>query len=255
MRKRALQESVCTGVFACAFVVLVLCGCKGQPQHQEAKAAPPPAPAMKPAPPTPIAEKKEELGGTTWDPEWDKIVEQALTPEMLGNKVPRDVRRYCPRFYEMQEADKRAFWAYFFQALAGAEAGLDPTTRVRHTEPQVAVKDSVTKRMVRSEGLLQLTYEDAKRYGCEFDWDNDKHLPARDEDKTILQPKNNLECGVKILDKQIIEAGKPLFSRTGYWSTLRPGTVSYRVFAKQMANTPAACRPPKRRAPRHGRTG
>ncbi len=196
---------------------------------------------MKQAPPTPIEAKKEELGGTTWDPQWDKIVEQALPPEMLSRKVPRDVRRFCPRFYEMQEADKRAFWAYFFQALAGAEAGLDPTTRVRHTEAAVAVKDDVTGRAVRSEGLLQLTYEDQQRYGCDFDWEHDRSLPAHDASKTILQPKNNLECGVKILTKQIGEAGKPLLSRSGYWSTLRPGTASYRVFAKQMTNVPAAC--------------
>ncbi len=43
----------------------------------------------------------------------------------------------------MPEADKRAFWAYFFQALAGAEAGLGPKTRVRHKEAAVAVKDEV----------------------------------------------------------------------------------------------------------------
>jgi hypothetical protein len=196
---------------------------------------------MKPAPPTPIDAKKAELGGARWDPEWDKIVEQALPAEMLSTKVPRDVRRFCPRFYEMSEVDKRAFWAYFFQALAGAEAGLEPTTRVRHTEQAVAVKDGVTGRAVRSEGLLQLTYEDQKRYGCDFDWEADKTRKADDPAKTILQPKNNLECGVKILQKQIIDARKPLLSQTGYWSTLRPRGASYRVFAKEMVNVPASC--------------
>lgn len=197
---------------------------------------------MKPAPPTPIDVKREELGGRTWDPQWDKTIELALPPEMVSSQVPRDVRRFCPRFYTMAEDDKRAFWAYFFQALAGAEAGLKPETHVRHTEAAVAVKDDVTGRMVRSEGLLQLTYEDAKRYGCDFDWDRDRQLKPNDPSRTILQPKNNLECGVKILDNQIITQHRPLFSREGYWSTLRPGTVSYRVFAKQMANVPPACR-------------
>jgi len=198
---------------------------------------------MKPAPATPILAKKVELGQEThWNVEWDKIIELAIPPEMVSRQVPRDVRRFCPRFYEMQEADKRAFWAYFFQALAGAEAGLKPTTRVRHTEPEVAVVDKVSGRMVRSEGLLQLTYEDQKRYGCEFDWQHDKTLPANDPGKTILQPKNNLECGVKILDNQIIDQKKPLRAQTSYWSTLRPGTVSYRVFAKQMTNVPLACK-------------
>jgi hypothetical protein len=183
-----------------------------------------------------------ELGGDTWDPAWDKIVELALPPAMLSRQVPHDVRRFCPRFYQLGEADKRAFWAYFFQALAGAEAGLDPATRVRHTDPEVAVVDKVTGRMVRSEGLLQLTYQDQQRYGCDFDWDHDKKLKPDDPGKTILQPKNNLECGVKILENQIIDQHKRLLSSTSYWSTLRPGTVSYRVFAKQMTNVPIACR-------------
>jgi len=94
---------------------------------------------------------------------------------------------------------------------------------------------------VRSEGLLQLTYEDRERYGCDFDWERDRRLPASDASKTILQPRNNLECGSKILDRQVIEEGKPLLSRSGYWSTLRPGSPSYRVFAKQMTNPPTAC--------------
>jgi hypothetical protein len=228
------------GVAVASAALMLAMGCDRHEAHATAVAAP--VPAMKPAPATPIEAKKEELGGPTWNPEWDKIVELAVPQEMLSPEVPHDVRRFCPQFYGMAEADKRAFWAYFFQALAGAEAGLKPTTRVRHTEPEVAVKDGVTGRAVRSEGLLQLTYEDEKRYGCDFDWDRDKTLKVDDPERTILQPKNNLECGVKILDNQLIERHKPLLSGSGYWSTLRPGTVSYRVFAKQMTNVPAACR-------------
>src|SRR5271157_1371599 len=60
-------------------------------------------------------------------------------------------------------------------------------------------------------------------------------LKANDPAKTILQPKNNLECGVKILVNQTIVQHKPLLTRSGYWSTLQPDGPSYRVFAKQMA--------------------
>ncbi|HWZ11542.1 MAG TPA: hypothetical protein VNX22_00220 [Acidobacteriaceae bacterium] len=223
-------------VTLCACTTLI--ACEKQEQRQ---AAAPQAPATKPAPPTPIQEKKQELGGTTWDPQWDQIVEQALPPEMLSTRVPRDVRRFCPRFYEMAEADKRAFWAYFFQALAGAEAGLDPKTRVRHTEPEVAKRDPVTGIAVRSEGLLQLAYQDQERYNCDFDWQADRTLKPNDPAKTILQPKNNLTCGIKILANQIIVQHKPLLAQSGYWSTLRPGGDSYRVFAKQMTNPPTPC--------------
>src|ERR1035437_718356 len=192
------------------------------------------AQATKPVPPTPIDVKKVELGGAPWNPQWDEIIQKALPPEMLSSQVPQGVRRFCPRFYETGETDKRTFWAYFFQALAGAEAGLNPNTSVRHSEPEVAMA-------MRSEGLLQLAYADQKRYGCDFNWQLDRALKANDPAKTILQPKNNLECGVKILVNQIIVQHKPLLSPSGYWSTLRPDGPSYRVFAKQMTNPPAAC--------------
>jgi hypothetical protein len=197
-------------------------------------ATPSHAQAIEPVPPTPIDMKKVELGGTPWNPLWDQIIEKALPPEMLSSQVPRGVRRFCPRFYEMGTTDKRTFWAYFFQALAGAEAGLNPNTSVRHTEPEGALA-------MRSEGLLQLSYADQKRYGCDFNWRADRVLKANDPAKTILQPKNNLECGVKILVNQTIVRHKPLLTRSGYWSTLQPDGPSYRVFAKQMTNPPAAC--------------
>jgi len=214
----------------------VLAGCAARAVSQ-----PPPQPEIKAAPATPIAEKKADLSERTWDPEWDRIVEEALPPEMLSVRVARDVRPFCPRFNTMNEGDKRAYWAYFFQALAGAEAGLMPTADVRHTEVEVPEEDTVTRRMVRSEGLLQLTYMDAQRYGCDFDWDKDKELPEKDPARTILQPRNNLTCGVKILENQLIAQGKPLLSRSSYWATLRPGGLSYRVFARQMKNVPAVC--------------
>jgi hypothetical protein len=222
-------------------MVLSLTAC-GRGQKAAPASEVKPAPQMKPAPPTPLAEKKEELGSPSWSPDWDKIVEEALPQEMLSAKAARDARPFCPRFATMSEADQRAFWAYFFQALAGAEAGLKPTTTVRHTEPEVAKVDTVTRRTVRQQGLLQLAYMDADRYGCDFDWEKDKALPLKDPARTILQPKNNLTCGVKILDNQLFALNRPLLSHYSYWSTLQPGTVSYRVFAKQMTNVPAACR-------------
>ena len=204
----------------------------------------PTQPEVMPAPPTPIAEKKDELGVESWDPAWDKMIEKALPAEMLSNRVARAVKPFCPQFKTMSEVDRRTFWAYVFQALSGAEAGLVPTTDVRHTEPEVAVEDTVTKRMVRSEGLLQLTYMDATRYGCDFDWQKDKELPEKDPQKTILQPQNNLMCGIRIMKTQVVDKQKPLATRSSYWSTLQPGTISYKVFVKQMANVPAVCLPP-----------
>lgn len=203
--------------------------------------SPPPQTPVKQAPETPIAETKEELGKPSWDPAWDRIVERALPPEMLSDRMEKAVKPFCPRFHAMSEVDRRAFWAYVFQALAGAEAALVPTTNVQHFEPEVAVKDTVTLRMVRAEGLLQLTYMDADRYGCDFDWEHDKDLPLHDPSKTILQPENNLLCGVKILSNQLINRRKPLVTQSSYWSTLHPRGLSHKVFMKQMTNIPEVC--------------
>ncbi len=221
----------------------------GQVERVQAQElAPPPAqPELKLAPATPIAEKKAELGDDkTWNPEWDVWIEQALPPELLTPKVAKAVKPFCPRFTTLSEPDKRAFWAYFFQALAGAEAGLVPTRNVRHMDPVLQVKDNVTHRMIRQEGLLQLTYMDQERYGCDFDWEKDRDLDEHDPDKTILQPKNNLLCGVNIIHNQLIDHHKPLLSSTSYFSTLQPGTISVKVFLTQMANVPAVCGKPVR---------
>ena len=213
----------------------------------------PPQPALKLAPATPIAEKKAELGDDrTWNPAWDLWIETALPPDLLSPKVAKAVKPFCPRFTALTEADQRAFWAYFFQALAGAEAGLVPTRNVHHHDAVLQVKDDVTHRLIRQEGLLQLTYMDQERYGCDFDWEKDKLLDEHDPNKTILQPKNNLLCGVNIIRNQLIDQHKPLLSSTSYFATLQPGTISVKVFLKQMKNVPAVCRRPVQTEPQSG---
>jgi hypothetical protein len=222
-------------------------GAQGQEMavtHPAVPVPPGPVPAqeIKPAPPTPIAVKKVEEGsGNTWDPKWDVLIEENLPAELMTPEMAKAVRPFCPRFGELGQADKRAFWAYLFQAMAGAEAGLRPTADVTHPDPAVAVRDKVSKRTVRQQGLLQLTYEDNERYGCDFDWEKDKHLPVGDPGKTTLQPEKNLMCGIRIMKNQLVDLNRPLVTRKSYWGTLRPGTVSYKVFAKQMANVPMAC--------------
>lgn len=179
--------------------------------------------------------------GKTWDPQWDAVVEKGLPPDLLSAQAAKAVHGYCPRIAQESEADKRAFWAYTFQALAGAEAGLDPAVDVHHSQAALAKIDTVSHKPIHQQGLLQLTYEDNDRYGCTFNWEHDHTLPEKDPARLILQPADNLACGVKIMENQIITQDKPLLAHTSYWSTLQPGTVSYPVFQKQMAKVPEAC--------------
>ena len=41
-----------------------------------------------------------------------------------------------------------------------------------------------------------------------------------DPNKTILQPENNLLCGVNILENQVVVHRRPLITKSSYWSTL-----------------------------------
>ena len=114
------------GLPICA--ALALAGCNRQVAQQPARPQPPHSRGqeMKAAPATPIAEKKQELGEPSWDPQWDVVVEEALSPGMLSTRAARGVRTFCPRFATMSNADKRAFWAYTFQAhLRGRRQALE----------------------------------------------------------------------------------------------------------------------------------
>jgi hypothetical protein len=223
-------------------VLLSLLGAVGCKQGASSQAQAPATPPVKEAPATPLAEQKDALGTANgWTPALDAFVEKNLPPDLLSAQAAKAVHSYCPAFEQLSEVDKRTFWAYTLQAMSAAEAGLIPTEDVHHTQAAVAKMDTVTHRPIRQEGLLQLAYEDGDRYGCAFDWAADSKLPEKSPNRTILQPETNLACGLKILDNQIMTQGKPLIVRTSYWSTLQPGTASYRVFAKQMANAPTAC--------------
>jgi hypothetical protein len=224
------------------FATTALTACNRSPQP--ATPAPAPQPVVKPTPPTPIAERKAELGNPdTWDPAWTAFIEKSLPDDLLSPQAAHAVRSYCPRFAELSDADKRAFWAYTFQALAGAEAGLNPTADVHHTAAPVNKVDPETHRLSRQEGLLQVKYDDAKRYNCPFDYEADRRLPEHDPNRTILQPDRNLTCGFHIMQDQIVTQGHPLVNRDSYWATLHPGTAGFRNFAHQMVNVPADCRP------------
>ncbi len=239
-----MLRKVSPAAFGLVALASLVCRCgRGAAREQPAIASvqAKPAVVIKKAPDTPIEDKKEELGGKTWNPVWDAMIEEDLPTSLLGARAAHAVRGYCPRFERMSETDKRTFWAYTFQALAGAEAGLDPSADVHHLDAAVNVTDKETGRPSRQQGLLQLKYEDNQRYGCDFDWDRDRHLPIKDGNRTILQPSHTLRCGVRIMENQIVGQAKPLVTRTSYWATLKPGTAGYANFNKQMANVPAVC--------------
>ncbi len=120
------------------------------------------------------------------------------------------------------------FWQCQIKAIVSPESGFNPYSRYVETGLS---KDAVTGKQNASEGLMQLSYQDAKYHGANFDWNKDKSLSDTDIGKSIFNIKNNIEAGMMILDKQlklkgtIITKGSPY-----YWAVLdtsRPGHPKY----------------------------
>lgn len=152
----------------------------------------------------------------TWSSEYDSIIKNAIKDKENLKKLNKT----------------EAYWVGFFKALAKAESCLKLTTR--YVEPPSLGKDLVTGMQNTSEGLLQLSYQDSKLHGCKFDWNADKGLNATNPAKTIFNAKNNLECGVIILDKQIKARGVLVSPKNYYWAVLNTNNKRYKVFTSYL---------------------
>jgi len=153
---------------------------------------------------------------------WSAYTAQVIGTEGANTFLPgsKDIGQFCPQYKKLNSAQKINFWAYLISAIAKFESGFKTTTRFRE---HGLGRDAVTGGANHSEGLLQLSYQDARYHSCAFDWSKDKHLPVTSAKKTIFDPLRNLQCGVKILAKQLKKHGRISIQRGAYWSVLRPG--------------------------------
>ena len=164
--------------------------------------------------------------------DWSTMIYNVIKKEepfLLGQNVADDIEIFCPAYRKLSEDSRLNFWGQFFAALAYHESGWSPVSRM--VEKNFTSKDSVTKMQVVSEGLLQLSYQDEKSYGfdCGFDWNKDKELAAKDPKKTILDPYNNLRCGIKIMSAQLKRLRSITLSRNVYWAVLKTGGANTKI--------------------------
>jgi len=138
-----------------------------------------------------------------WD--YDAIVAPKITAKMR-EAAPGE---YCPN-----GTDGEKFWLAFVKATAKAESSWKNCER--YTESKMGT-DPVTGKQVVSEGLLQLSFQDAKNWAslaaCQrIDYDNPN---------TILDPRINLECGMEIANALTGSRSTLRASLGRYWSTIR----------------------------------
>jgi len=163
---------------------------------------------------------------TGWSPSYDDHLRRNIPRDMF-NLPPSSVGRACPNYAQMSKADRAAFIVHFFKSMAWAESDFVPTTRyaergsnfvdkyvtikkssgrkgrTKTVRVPIYKKDSVTGLDIVSEGLMQVSYQDAEKHGCSFDWKADRKLGVKDSRKTIFDPKRNIQCAINIVAKQL----------------------------------------------------
>jgi len=183
---------------------------------------------------TPFAKKTGR-----WKPEYDSYILQAMPKELPTMDSAYAATPYCPKYATLDTSQKEAFWAFVLQAVTVPESGMIPN--LRYVEKGMG-KDLVTKSQIVSAGLLQLSYQDSKIHKCDFNWSLDKVLPEKSLNASIHDPKKNLQCGIKILKKQIIDKKRGLFTKGNYyWSVLREGSKGSVKVKTQLSGGPSFC--------------
>ena len=130
-----------------------------------------------------------------WVPAYDAHIraEAAKVPALRTLSEER-MSDFCPRWAELRPDARLQFYADLLYAISGPESGRD--RRVMFNETGIIdratrrrVVDSVTRRPLLSEGLLQLSYADMDGYppaeglGCRFDWEADRAAFARETER------------------------------------------------------------------------
>lgn len=153
---------------------------------------------------------------------WSMFVQDLISGELFSvYDSAKDATRICPKYKSLTKEQKVTVWTEFISAVAYYESAWKPTSWMTET---TMGKDPITGKQVKSEGLLQLSYQDIQwaKY-CKFDWAKDKKLSVDDPNKTIFDPFLNLDCGIRILASQIKSKGKVILSSGVYWAVLKDG--------------------------------
>lgn len=152
--------------------------------------------------------------------EWTAVTIEAVEKYYKDLDSAGDMAQFCPNYYKLDREQRITVWGEFFSSLAFYESGWNPHSD--YTETTLGI-DRVTGQRVVSSGLLQLSYGD-KLWAkwCPFDWEGD--VKIKSFATSIHSPKNNLQCGIGIMARQIRKTGKITLDKGVYWATLRAGS-------------------------------
>ena len=132
----------------------------------------------------------------------------------LVTATPYDYKDFCPEYKSLSPENKKNFWVYLLSSMAELESNFNPSLSYRES-----FRDG-SGNYVMSRGLLQISIESGNAYGCAFKSQSDLNDPYR-----------NLSCGLRILNKWVVNDKRIAGSVSGswrggsrYWSVLRTST-------------------------------
>lgn len=229
--------------------VILLASCVPQPRE-----ATPGATSIQPAV---VAPRSQALHG--WPSAYDDFVRAEVRkyPGLLA-LAPERLSGFCPGF--AATGDKAQFYADLLWSIAGPESDWQRTDITLETELDGVVNpiDPITGQQVRSEGLLQLSYQDIDSYDaagvCRFDWAADKAKASAeyargaaygDGTRTIHDAYRNLECGLFIVNAHLLQlypTAKFEDALRRYWIVMDPDHAGYAEVRRNLAKRQPACR-------------
>ncbi len=168
--------------------------------------------------------------------QWTIFAQDAVAkyaPDLI--KGANDIASFCPMYDRLGTQDRINFWVQLIAAMSKYESGFNPASRMVETTMSA---DPITGKQTASEGLLQLSYSDAKNYHgvvasgvCAFDYPVDKRYAASDLRRTILDPKTNLTCAIGILNRQVQRDHMIAESSNAYWAVIKTNRSSNQLSA------------------------
>ena len=175
--------------------------------------------------------------GKGWHKQYDEYISAALkkNPELMADKK---IESICPTYSSLSESQKEEVYIDLFWAIAYFESTYNP--KAMYLEKTFTELDAATKMPVVSEGLLQMSYQDALWYkDCPFKFEPDRESHTKDvnsrngkqswdstaEYKTTTDPEKNLQCGVavfaKLLTNPKFNGWKSEDVLARYWAVMR----------------------------------
>lgn len=149
-----------------------------------------------------------------------------LGKDLLDVKIT-DGAKFCPRYNYLNYQERKLFWTHMISIMTRFESGFKPTEAFKES-----FNDSTGKPVI-SRGLLQISIESGKAYGCPLKVAEDLHDPYK-----------NLSCGIRILNRWLARDGR-IAGKVGsnwqggarYWSVLRAGDKeSYNTIVSKSRN-------------------